>query len=940
MRRYFGWTLAVAALLVYLFGSQIITLLTDLLWFSEVGYRPVMQTALRTQALLAAVLGILFFAIVYSNLWIARRWAPPVPRLYQEIGLGERIGEFARRTIDLLLLGGSLIAALFAALEATGHWQQYLLWANPTSFGVRDPLFNRDVSFYVFRLPFILYLYRWLLAALIVAFLATAWVHYSDRALQFVANVPVPRFAPHVKVHLSILLALMLFVLSFGYWMRQYGLLQSDFGNLGLNGAGYTDVHARLTGLKLMSIGSALVGVLLLVNLRLRGLTVPAYGMGALIGLSILVGVAYPALLQSYRVKPNEPVLERPFIQNNITFTRRAYQLDRVEVSPYEADRPLTATSLEQHRPTIENIRLWDYKMLPRVFNQQQALKPYYTFGQDDGAGVNVDVDVDRYRFATGYQQVMLAARELDLGQVPQKTWVAQRLQYTHGYGVVMVPVDSVTPEGSPQYLIKDMPPRPIPALEKRLAIKRPQIYYGMADNGYSIVNTQQPEFDFPSGNEDKFTDYAGKGGIPIPSYGRKLLFALRFGEANFVLSGLIGPRARVLMHRQVQQRIGRVAPFLEQDSDPYLVVADGRLTWIVDCYTTTDMYPYSQPTAGRASFNYIRNAVKATVDAYDGAMNFYVFDPSDPLIRSYGRIFSTLFKPAEQFPASLRPHIRYPEDLFNIQSRQYRIYHMTDPAAFYTQSDAWALATEGASRAENPPAMEPYFVTMRLPGAKAEEFILIRPFTPVRRNNMAAWMAVRCDPENYGKILVYEFPKTTLTQGPAQIESRIQQDPVISQRVSLWDARGSRVHWGNLLVFPIGRSMLYVQPLYLEAQQGTARMPELKQVIVATDQPQRVVMEPTLEAALNRVVSGRVATPEIPETAGTAPTTPTGAEPPPARTPTGTTAQLARRANQQFQRAEAAQRAGDWAAYGAALRELRQTLQALEGQAGGPAGE
>ncbi|MBW3625064.1 MAG: UPF0182 family protein, partial [Armatimonadetes bacterium] len=544
----------------------------------------------------------------------------------------------------------------------------------------------------------------------------------------------------------------------------------------------------------------------------------------------------------------------------------------------------------------------------------QQGLRPYYQFP---------DVDVDRYRLSTGYQQVMLAARELNTDQLPQKTWVAQRLQYTHGYGVVVSPVDAVTQEGSAEYLVKDMPPQPIPQVKKELTITQPQIYHGTAENGYAIVGTDQPEFDYPAGGEDRTVLYEGKRGVSIGSYGRKLLYSLRFGDPNIVLSNLIGSRAQVLFHRQIDDRIGTLAPFLLRDQDPYLVIADGKLYWIVDCYTVTDRYPYSQPIGG---INYIRNSVKVVVDAYDGTTSFYVFNKQDPVIRSYQKIFPDLFLPQEKFPASLLPHIRYPEDLFNVQSRLYRRYHMKDPRTFYTQSDAWDLATasqpDAAGQGQEAEPMEPYYVTMRLPGSNALDFVLIRPFTPVGKLNLSAWMAVRCDPANYGRMLVYEFPKTSLTQGPAQIEARIHQDPEISQRVSLWDTRGSQVLWGPLLVFPMGRAMLYVQPLYLQSEQGS-RMPELKQVVVSTDQPQRVVMAPTLDAALSQLVG------ETMNVKGESPAVGAGMPTGGTRQP-GNNATLIRRANQLLQQAETAQRAGNWSEYGQALNQLRQTLRQL----------
>ncbi len=942
MRRTLVWTIVAAFTLLYLFGSSLVTLFADLLWFGEVGYRPVLLTLLRSQLLLGIMLGALFFLIVYANLWIARRWAPPVPRLYTEFDMGERIGQFARRTLDLLLLGGSIGAALLAGMEAASHWQQFLLWRNAVPFGVKDPLFARDIGFYIFQLPFILYLYRWLMFTLVVSFLATVWVHWSDRALQFATgNLPMPRFAPHVKVHLSALLSLILFTMSYGYWLKRFTLLQSNFGLVALNGAGYTDVHARMLAFTLLMAGCLIVAILLLVNLRLRGLTIPAYGLAGLFTLSILFGVLYPAFMQSYIVSPSDVKLEQPYIEHNIEFTRRAYGINDFVETDYRAETPLTAQGIVPHRQTLDSVRLWDYKLLARVYLQQQGLRPFYSFtnGADD------NVDVDRYSFPNGYRQVMIAAREIDSDQLPQKTWVAQRLQYTHGYGAVASSVSDVTPEGSPVYLLKDMPPSAAPGLEKTFALKRPQIYFGTMNNGYAIAPSEQAEFDYASTGGDKTNQYDGKGGISLASYGRRLLFSMRYGEPNFILSKLLGPQAKVLMHRQIQERVDTLAPFLIQDPDPYLVVANGRMIWVMDCYTATDQYPYSQPfllNNDRGQWiNYLRNSVKVTVDAFDGSTNLYVFDPQDPIIRTYGKIFPNLFKPKEAFPTALLPHIRYPERLFDVQSRMFTTYHMRSPRDFYTQADAWDLAREGGTQeGADANAMQPYYVTMRLPNSNKVRFLLIRPFTPLKKSNMAAWMAVHCDPEEYGKTVIYEFPKASLTEGPEQIETRIQQDPDISKSVSLWNTQGSRINWGNLLVIPLGQSLLYVQPLYLEAERGAARMPQLKQVIVATDQPQRVIMRPTLGQALSDLLGSTVA---VGATAtGMTATGNRGASTGGPK-PTGATslspgaATLIRRANEQMNAAEAAQRAGDWAKYGEALSGLRQTLRDLQGQSASP---
>jgi uncharacterized membrane protein (UPF0182 family) len=605
-------------------------------------------------------------------------------------------------------------------------------------------------------------------------------------------------------------------------------------------------------------------------------------------------------LLQRFRVAPNELAAERPFIAHNIRMTREAYGLDRIEEREFAAGEDLDATALRRSTATIENIRLWDHGPLLQTYAQLQEIRTYYKF---------VDVDVDRYTLNGQYRQVMLSPRELSYSHLQSRTWINERLTFTHGYGLVAGPVNRVTEQGLPEFLAWNIPS----AVQHGFpAIRRPEIYYGELASGYAIVRTRSQELDYPAGDQNVYAQYAGNGGIPLSSAARKLAFAIRFGELKIVLSNDLGPESRMLMHREVVERIRRIAPFLRLDRDPYLVVTgDGRLVWMLDAYTTSDRYPYADPTPRVG--NYIRNAVKVTVDAYHGTVDFYLADASDALIRTLERAFPTLLKPFDAMPADFRAHIRYPEGLFVIQAQKYATYHMRDPQVFYNREDLWALPqrTVGGRQEE----MEPYFTIMRLPGERKEEFILLTLFNPARRDNMIAWLAAWSDPPNYGGLIVYLFPKQRLVYGPRQVDARIDQDPVISRQLALWNQAGSRVIRGSLLAIPVEQSLIYVQPLYLAAAAQGA-LPELRRVIGAHGN--HIAMEPTLEQSLGRIFGGPFAAAVgAASPAGLAPATPE-------------VAGLAQRALQIWNRAQEVLRRGDLAQYGAEQQRLEEALRAL----------
>ncbi len=604
--------------------------------------------------------------------------------------------------------------------------------------------------------------------------------------------------------------------------------------------------------------------------------------------------------------RPNEIVAESPYITHNIQFTRRAYGLDRIDEVEFPAEENLTREDLRRNDPTIKNIRLWDHRPLLTTYAQLQEIRTYYKF---------VDVDNDRYLIDGEYRQVMLSARELSYQHLPSRIWINEHLTYTHGYGVVLGPVNRITPEGLPEFLIKDIPP----VSTGPIKITRPEMYFGEVANDYVFVKTRSLELDYPSGDKNVYTTYAGDGGVPLTSLGRKLLFATRFGTIKILLSRDLTAESRIMYHRQISERVKKAAPFLAFDRDPYLVVSqDGRLYWIIDAYTVSDKYPYSEPIRGVG--NYIRNSVKAVVDAYNGSLTFYLADQTDPVIKAYARAFPGLLKPLDAMPADLKAHLRYPQGMFTIQAKLYNTYHMRDPQVFYNKEDLWSIprkAVEGRDA-----EMEPYYTIMRLPGEQKEEFILLLPFTPNKKDNMIAWLAARSDPPHYGKLIAYNFPKAKLVYGPRQIDARIDQDSFISQQLSLWSQRGSAVIRGSLLAIPIERSLLYVQPLYLAAEKGS--LPELKRIIVAHGN--QIAMEETLEAALARVFGGQARA-----TVG-ARLAPGAAAPAVADSSLKV---LATRAYDHYTRAQELLRQGNFAGYGEEVKRLESVLKELRARAG-----
>jgi uncharacterized membrane protein (UPF0182 family) len=875
---------------------------TDWLWFQEVGYASVFLHIAATRGALLIGFGLLTFLFLSVNLRAAVRARPPDVfwELEEPLGLPSRV--VLEPPLRRLVTPVSAVLALLVGISASAEWQAVLLYRNAQPFGIQDPLFGRDVAFYVFQLPLWHRGLNWGFGVILLALVATAIVYFLGRVLVLTARGPV--ITARARAHLLGLLTLLLFAKAADFWLDRYELLYSQRG--AVFGATYTDVHATLPALQWLTVLTALCGFTALVHVFRRSTRPVLAGLVVLV-IGWLVGVwAFPTLVQRLRVAPNALVAESPYIAHHIGLTRRAFALDRIEEKDFPARETLSAADLARNAPTLKNIRLWDHAPLLATFAQLQEIRTYYRF---------VDVDNDRYTLDGEYQQIMLSARELSYQNLPRdiqgqdadRQWINEHLQYTHGYGAVVGPVNRITAEGLPELYIKDIPP----ASRTPLRITRPEIYFGEVSNEYVFVRTRSQEIDYPSGGENVFTTYAGQGGVPVGSFWRRLLLSIRFGSYRILLSPEITSESRVLFNRQIGERVRRIAPFFRFDADPYLVIRDGgRLAWLLDGYTVTDRFPYSERVPGLG--NYVRNAVKAVVDAYDGTVSFYLADAQDPLVRAYAAAFPGLLAPIETMPADLRAHVRYPAGFFAVQARMYATYHMQDPRVFYNKEDLWSVprVPEGGRDRDQ----EPYYTIMRIPGEPREEFVLLMPFTPLRRDNMIAWLAARSDGPAYGRLVAFLFPKQRLVFGPRQIAARIDQDAVISQQLTLWSQRGSTVLRGSLLAIPIEDSLIYVQPLYLAAEKGS--IPELKRIVVAY--ANQITMGETFDASLQALFGRRP-----------------GIAPPPGETRPAETAGeamsgLVGRAWDAWTRAQEALKRGDWGAYGEAQRRLEDALRAL----------
>jgi len=897
----------VACLIVLLLAGQ---LLVDWTWFSSIGYLGVFWTIFRAKISLFGTVFVTTAILIWINGAFACRFAGPraylrpVSTPWDPLLSNELPAVFERfvRRIPWrpLVVGLSVVVAALVAQGSTANWNLALNYIHQAPYGRSDPLFGNDFSFYLFSLPAFVALKDWMLLVLVLSALLAALVYWACGEIAFDARHRIVSAA--ALAHGSVLLGVFFVIEAWSFDLDRYLLLYGDNGVV--VGANYTDVHVKLPIIIALIVLCCASAVASFVNVRLRSVRIPLAAAALVFGISFLLLPVVSALFQRVYVKPNELQLESTYIARNITLTREAYNLTNIVVKPFTADQSLTYQSLEDNRATIDNIRLWDWQPLLDTYAQLQEIRTYYKFH---------DADIDRYVLGGTYQQVMLSARELEPALLPPnaQTWVNLHVLFTHGNGLVMSPVTRTSPEGLPIFYLQDIPP----VASGGPAISEPRIYFGEGDAPYVIVKSSIPEFDYPKGNNNVYRAYNGADGVPIGGIARRALFAWYFGDPNILLSQYVTPESRVVFRRNIQERARAIAPFLLLDKDPYIVISAGRLYWIQDAYTTSNWFPNAQPLEGDTT-DYIRNSVKIVVDAYNGSVDFYVTDPADPIIETYRRIFPKLFKPFASMSADLQKHVRYPEDLFLVQAQLYRAYHMDAPEVFYNREDLWQFPRQpnGVDDATDS-KMAPYYINMRLPGEKRTEFALMLPMVPSQRENMIAWLAARCDPPDYGKLIVYEFPKDKLVYGPFQIEALINQNTDVSQQISLWNQSGSRVIRGNILVVPIGNSILYVTPLYLRAQSG--QLPELKRVIAIYGD--RVVMEETLAGSLAALFKAP------PAVAVTAPTAI-----PATNLATGPLFNGAREALAHYDRAIAMLKAGDWNGFGAELNALRSLLEQL----------
>ncbi|MDH2398665.1 UPF0182 family protein [Bradyrhizobium sp. SSUT18] len=880
--------------------------LVDWLWFSSIGYLQVFWTTIGAKAAVFLAVWIGTAVALWLNGWFALRFAR---RRSTQLVAGPTWNFVGNAPPDLLALvrdrlpwprliaGGAALLALLVAAAEIGNWGVLLRFVYQVPYGADDPLYNKDIGFYLFSLPAYILIKNWTMLALVLSALFAAVIYWVHGDIEY--DLRRRSMSSAVIAHGSALLGLLFAVKAWSYGLDRYLLLYGDNGVV--VGASYTDVHVALPALWLMIGLSVVAAFAAWANVRVRTYRLPAAAfLLVVIGSFVLSGVI-PVLFLQFFVKPSELELERPYIERNIALTRQAYNLDQIAAKPFAAEQKLSFKTLDANKATIDNIRLWDWQPLSDTYAQLQEIRTYYKFHH---------LDVDRYWLDGSYQSVMLSARELRPSLLPPnaQTWVNRHVLFTHGNGAVMSPVTRKSTEGLPLLYLRDIPP----VADGGPKIHEPRIYYGERSDDYIIVKGSTPEFDYPKGKDNVYAAYDGAGGVPIGAMMWRGLFAYYFNDPNLLLSSYITTDSRIMIRRNIGERVRTIAPFLRLDHDPYLVISNGRMFWMQDAYTVSSYFPSAQPAQDQ-DINYIRNSVKVIIDAYNGTVDFYLMDTADPIAATYRRIFPNLFKPFSSMPTDLRRHIRYPEDLFMIQAQLYQSYHMEAADVFYNREDLWQFPRQPGGGGVA--TMAPYYIIMRLPGEPQAEFFLMLPMVPSRRDNMIAWLAARCDAPDYGKLIVYEFPKEKLVYGPFQIEARINQSTEISQQITLWNQMGSRVIRGaNLLVIPIENSILYVTPLYLRAEQG--HLPELKRVIAAYGE--HVVMKETLDEALSALFIEPGAVRSISSTKEEVPVTPRPSS------------SQAREALDRYNQAVERLRSGDWKGFGTEFDAMRELLEQM----------
>ncbi len=885
---------------------QFLAIYTDWIWFSSVNYGSIFTRTLMMRVLSGLFFGSIVFIILFINLSFAKKLLAKNTKIYeldednieflnQNYSVTDYISDFVRsKYAGLIIFIASLIIGILSGISASLNWMDFAKFFNATSFGLADPLFGNDVSYYVFRLPFLTQLYSTVFGITLLTIIAVAALYYMVGFLQKISSDPTASktFSSAIS-HISILGAITLFIRALGYKLDIDQLVFSPRGVA--FGASYTDIYAQRPVL-FISLAIAAVGIILfLVNIKLKKPRILVIVPVVLLVVNILGGSIYPAIIQQIIVTPNELQRESEFIEYNIDFTRKSYGLDSISEEPYPADATLTLEDIEANSETIKNIRLHDMRPALDTYNQIEAIRPYYDF---------LDVDIDRYVIDGELTQVMLSARELvpDKLDASAQSWINLHLKYTHGQGAIVSPVNKVSSQGLPTFIVNQIPPR---STVDKFQIHKPQIYFGEQRNlHYIITRTAAPEIDYtsPAGPVEYF--YTGDDGIQM-TFMNKALYSIRLGTLRLFLNQDINNESTLMIHRNIRERVNTIAPFLLYDEDPYLVIHDNHMYWMIDAYTYTGNYPYAEPY--ERGLNYIRNSVKVVIDAYHGTVDFYLFDESDPIAQTYASIFPSMFKSVENMPENLRNHVRYPETMFKIQSEMLLHYHMKDVRNFFYKDDAWSIANEIYGQAGGQVQVEPRYILMALPGEEKAEFVMMLPFTPLGRNNMISWLAARMDGDNYGEIILYQFPRQEFVNGPLNIENRIDQNTDISGQLSLWSQQGSGVIRGNLMVIPVADAILFVEPIYLRA--SSQGLPEIRRIVVAYGD--RIVMAETFESALIGIFGEAEDRPDDYDEFATL-------------------IELTQRAQRLYTESDEAIKNGDWATYGELQEELGTVIDRI----------
>jgi uncharacterized membrane protein (UPF0182 family) len=950
--------IVVAVLLVVLLFSLrgLAGFYTDFLWFDSVGFGDTWRQQLLAKIIPATVFTLVFFGVMLVNLVIADRLAPATRTAGPEDELIERYQNVVAPYQGRIRVAIAAFFALIAGGSVSGQWQQWILFRHRVDFHIKDPQFHKDVGFYVFTLPFLRFIFEWAFAALVIVLIVTAVAHYLNGGIRL--QSPFQRVTPQVKAHLSVILGLMALVKGVQYYLAQFELNFSSRGVV--QGASYTDTHAELRALQLLIAIAVIAAALFVWNIWRRGWVLPVIAVGLWALISLIVGTIYPAVVQKFRVDPNEFAKEQPYIARNVQATRAAWNLKNVDARNFDYAEDLTAAAINDNRQTVENARLWDPPEILRNYQSFQTLATFYKF---------TDASVDRYKLANGkVAQVLVSPRQLNPADLPSQTWVSRHLVYTHGYGMVVSPINKATsPGGQPDYLLSDIPPRGDIHLDPKYA----GIYFGQDLQGFSLVDARQSEFDFPrraQGQNDATTKYSGTGGVAVSSLLRRAAFALRFGDFNTLISGQITGNTKILYLRDVQTRVHKAAPFLQLDQAAYPVILNNRVLWVIDGYTTTNRYPYAERFSGSGglsgSYNYVRNSVKATVDAYDGTVTLYALDTKDPLLRSYRKAFPSLFTDASRMPNGLRDHLRYPQDLFKLQTDVFSSYHVTDPRTFYNKTNLWAVSPDpgsgvvsgagasdtgtGATVSTGRPQaasstgkrIDPLYLLIRLPDQTSEDFLLLRPFVPVSRDNaltnLVSFMVAKSDPGDYGQLQAFTMPLGQTVAGPEQVNNAFATNPVISQQFTLLGQQGSTVIQGGMQLIPINNSLMYIRPIYVQGASGS-QLPAFRYVVVYY--AGRTVLDTSLDGAMAQLFQGKPPlAPGQGSQGGAGPTT-TTTQPPGTGTTTTTTpipgnatvASLVQQATAAYNDAQAALKTGDLAGYQRAVDRIGQLLAAAQ---------